>query len=102
MIRRPPRSTLFPYTTLFRSLQRETEHTVQQFFGEAEIADSQLQMIFACCHPALKEEDQVALTLKTVSGFGVAEIAHALLTNEARSEEHTSELQSRLHLVCRL
>jgi predicted RNA polymerase sigma factor len=40
-------------------------------------------MIFACCHPSLKEEDQVALTLKTVSGFGVAEIAHALLTNEA-------------------
>jgi RNA polymerase sigma-70 factor (ECF subfamily) len=64
-------------------LQRETEQTVQQFFGEAEIADSQLQMIFACCHPALKEEDQVALTLKTVSGFGVTEIAHALLTNEA-------------------
>jgi RNA polymerase sigma-70 factor (ECF subfamily) len=68
---------------LASELQRETEHTVQQFFGEAEIADSQLQMIFACCHPALKEEDQVALTLKTVSGFGVTEIAHALLTNEA-------------------
>jgi RNA polymerase sigma-70 factor (ECF subfamily) len=68
---------------LASELQRETEHTVQHFFGEAEIADSQLQMIFACCHPALKEEDQVALTLKTVSGFGVTEIAHALLTNEA-------------------
>ncbi|WP_205514482.1 RNA polymerase sigma factor [Longitalea arenae] len=68
---------------LATELQQETEHTVQQFFGEAEIADSQLRMIFACCHPSLKEEDQVALTLKTVSGFGVAEIAHALLTNEA-------------------
>jgi RNA polymerase sigma factor (sigma-70 family) len=68
---------------LASELQRETEHTVQHFFGEAEIADSQLQMIFACCHPDLKEEDQVALTLKTVSGFGVTEIAHALLTNEA-------------------
>ena len=68
---------------LASELQQETEHTVQQFFGEAEIADSQLRMIFACCHPTLKEEDQVALTLKTVSGFGVAEIAHALLTNEA-------------------
>lgn len=64
-------------------LQQETEHTVQQFFGEAEIADSQLRLIFACCHPSLKEEDQVALTLKTASGFGVAEIARALLTNEA-------------------
>jgi RNA polymerase sigma factor (sigma-70 family) len=68
---------------LANELQHETEHTVQQFFSEAEIADSQLRMIFACCHPALKEEDQVALTLKTVSGFGVAEIAHALLSNEA-------------------
>jgi RNA polymerase sigma-70 factor (ECF subfamily) len=68
---------------LAHELQQETEHTVQQFFSEAEIADSQLRMIFACCHPALKEEDQVALTLKTVSGFGVTEIAHALLTNEA-------------------
>ena len=68
---------------LASELQRETEHTVQHFFGEAEIADSQLQMIFACCHPALKEEDQVALTLKTVSGFGVTEIAHALFSNEA-------------------
>jgi RNA polymerase sigma-70 factor (ECF subfamily) len=63
-------------------LQQEAENTVQQFFSETEIADSQLRMIFACCHPALKEEDQVALTLKTVSGFGVPEIAHALLTNE--------------------
>nr|WP_242696181.1 sigma-70 family RNA polymerase sigma factor [Longitalea luteola] len=68
---------------LATELQQETENTVQQFFGEAEIGDSQLRMIFACCHPSLKEEDQVALTLKTVSGFGVAEIAHALLTNEA-------------------
>jgi RNA polymerase sigma factor (sigma-70 family) len=64
-------------------LLQETENTVGQFFSETEIADSQLRMMFACCHPSLKEEDQVALTLKTVSGFGVAEIAHALMTNEA-------------------
>lgn len=64
-------------------LLQETEHTVGQFFSETEIADSQLRMIFACCHPSLKEEDQLALTLKTVSGFGVGEIAHALMTNEA-------------------
>ena len=66
-----------------QQLQYETENTVQQFFSETEIADSQLRMIFACCHPSLKEEDQVALTLKTVSGFGAGEIAHALFTNEA-------------------
>jgi len=68
---------------LAHQLEQETANTVQQFFSEAEIADSQLRMIFACCHPALKEEDQVALTLKTVAGFGIAEIARALVTNEA-------------------
>ena len=63
-------------------LGNETENTVQQFFLDTEISDSQLRMIFACCHPSLKEEDQIALTLKIISGFGVAEIARALITNE--------------------
>jgi RNA polymerase sigma factor (sigma-70 family) len=65
-----------------QQLQEEAASAVEQFFSENEIADSQLQMIFACCHPLLKQEDQVAFTLKTVSGFGVAEIARALLTSE--------------------
>ncbi|HEY0610560.1 MAG TPA: sigma-70 family RNA polymerase sigma factor [Chitinophaga sp.] len=64
-------------------LRHTTESTVRQLFLDTEITDSQLRMIFACCHPALKEEDQIALTLKTVSGFGTAEIARALVTNEA-------------------
>lgn len=55
---------------------------VEQLFLDSEIADSQLRMIFACCHPLLKEEDQIALTLKTISGFSTAEIARALVTNE--------------------
>lgn len=63
-------------------LQHTAESTVRQLFLDTEITDSQLRMIFACCHPALKEEDQIALTLKTVSGFGTAEIARALVTNE--------------------
>jgi len=64
-------------------LQLETDNTIEQFFLDTEIADSQLQLIFACCHPSLKEEDQVALTLKTISGFSVAEIAKALLAQES-------------------
>ena len=64
-------------------LRSDTEHTIEQFFLDTEIADSQLRMIFTCCHPALNPEDQVALTLKTVSGFGVQEIAKALVSNEA-------------------
>ncbi len=55
--------------------------TVNEMFLDDEIADSQLRMIFTCCHPALSPELQIALTLRTLSGFGIPEIAHALLTN---------------------
>lgn len=64
-------------------LQSGTEQAVSQFFLDTEIADSQLRMIFACCHPSLNPEDQVALTLKIISGFGVQEIAKALESNES-------------------
>ena len=55
----------------------------EEFFHSQEIADSQLQLVFACCHPSLSADDQLAFTLKTVSGFGSTEIAKALLTSEA-------------------
>src|SRR5687768_17692206 len=85
MIRRPPRSTLFPYTTLFRSNQvlepgetvpvrpswRNTNGSAQTFSG----------------------------TLTDITGPAGATYT---ITDGVRSEEHTSELQSRLHLVCRL
>lgn len=64
-------------------IQSDTEQVIGEFFLDTEIADSQLRMIFTCCHPALNPEDQIALTLKTVSGFGVSEIAKALVSNEA-------------------
>ncbi len=54
---------------------------------DSEIADSQLRMIFACCNPALTSEAQIALTLKTLCGFSVAEIASAFLSNEATIEK---------------
>src|SRR4029077_15750243 len=53
-----------------------------QLFLDSEIEDSQLRMIFACCHPHLARENQLALTLKALCGFGNSEIAHALLVNE--------------------
>jgi len=64
-------------------LQTGTEAAIQQFFLDTEIADSQLRMIFTCCHPALNTEDQIALTLKTVSGLSASEIAKALVSNDA-------------------
>jgi RNA polymerase sigma-70 factor (ECF subfamily) len=51
-------------------------------FLEDEIEDDQLRMMFACCHPSLTPESQIALTLKTLCGFGTAEIARAFLSNE--------------------
>jgi RNA polymerase sigma factor (sigma-70 family) len=73
-----------------RYLQNQTQKIsgeaytlIDHFFLDTEVSDSQLQMMFACCHPALSSEDQIALTLKTVSGFGVNEIAKALVTNGA-------------------
>jgi len=56
--------------------------TVNEMFLDGEIADSQLRMIFTCCHPALSPEMQIPLTLRTLSGFGIQEIANALLTNK--------------------
>src|SRR3712207_7329819 len=86
MIRRPPRSTLFPYTTLFRS---EQEVDVRR----PEVADRGLrdQRTDGAVH-----RDAVAL------GRDGAHAVGAVLARGVRSEEHTSELQSRQYLVCRL
>jgi RNA polymerase sigma factor (sigma-70 family) len=57
--------------------------TINELFLENEIKDDQLRMIFTCCHPAMPVEAQLALTLKTLCGFSVNEIARAFLTSEA-------------------
>src|SRR3989449_2925255 len=84
MIRRPPRSTLFPYTTLFRSNMAGDE-VVPIELGHIAKASAKL---------GPKAE---YLLVREAAGYG-----HAAVVQTVRSEEHTSELQSRLHLVCRL
>src|SRR2546422_8450202 len=79
MIRRPPRSTLFPYTTLFRSQRREQRSR----HGRIGLRER-----------GLAGRDALRL-------FPRSRLAQVRL-ERLRSEEHTSELQSRLHLVCRL
>ena len=54
--------------------------TFDDLFSEHEVQDDQLRMIFTSCHPALSKDSQVALTLKTLCGFSIAEIAHAFFT----------------------
>jgi len=55
---------------------------IDELFLDHEIKDSQLRMIFACCSPQINTESQVALTLKTLCGFSIKEIARAFVTNE--------------------
>src|SRR2546429_2159246 len=89
MIRRPPRSTLFPYTTLFRSDARARVSYLQR------LGVSHLYL-----SPVL------AARPGSTHGYDVADPTHVSEElggmDAFRSEEHTSELQSRLHLVCRL
>ena len=54
---------------------------VDQWLGEDQLPDSLLRMMFVCCHPSLERKTQLALTLKTLCGFGVSEIARGLLLN---------------------
>src|SRR2546422_7214180 len=93
MIRRPPRSTLFPYTTLFRSLPVRDAHHVEMvdrsrpgrhvWKDDRPLGVGEELVVAACPLPALL-------------------VPLRQMTKLHRSEEHTSELQSRLHLVCRL
>src|SRR5260370_27965902 len=93
MIRRPPRSTLFPYTTLFRSraLCRRIEALCQ--------AVERLAATPAGVH---LEVQRVLTSLETARHALWAAQPARLCSHHARSEEHTSELQSHLNLVCRL
>jgi len=64
--------------------------------AETSLEDDELAMIFACCHPALPRDTRVALTLKTVGGFGVAEIARAFLTNDTTIAQRLVRAKRRL------
>jgi RNA polymerase sigma factor (sigma-70 family) len=68
---------------IIRLMEEEGSTPESVIFPEQEIADDRLRMMFVCCHPLIAPDAQAALALKTLCGFGVAEIAGALLTTEA-------------------
>src|SRR2546430_13040155 len=89
MIRRPPRSTLFPYTTLFRSrldlaLRREDEHLLIEEVGAEGL------------------DELAGVRVFLVRVHQLPDPVEQLMDAHERSEEHTSELQSQSNLVCRL
>src|SRR3712207_6867140 len=95
MIRRPPRSTLFPYTTLFRSLPswRWTASWIVSRQGSRRCMES------SGSGASSSASASVAVRIVTLFRSGGA---NATEDGDGRSEEHTSELQSRQYLVCRL
>src|SRR3712207_7332407 len=94
MIRRPPRSTLFPYTTLFRSLYWYPKPTSGLFLkGGVGIGG------YSADAGPLGDESDSGIALHGGLGYDVRVGRNLSIT---RSEEHTSELQSRQYLVCRL
>src|SRR3712207_7995792 len=95
MIRRPPRSTLFPYTTLFRSSRVTTSSALSCRFAAASRSES-WSTVVALASGAVT----VGLAISHARAVAAIEALWAEATD--RSEEHTSELQSRQYLVCRL
>src|SRR3712207_7746745 len=89
MIRRPPRSTLFPYTTLFRSHHRRSLHHALLVERRGERGQYRLAHPRGPASPPLRHDH-------------VHRLRGDVLRRLVRSEEHTSELQSRQYLVCRL
>src|SRR3712207_7986542 len=91
MIRRPPRSTLFPYTTLFRSITAFP--VLARILTDQGLSRTELGVLALTC--AAVGDATAWCLLAFVTGVARAQVA-------GRSEEHTSELQSRQYLVCRL
>src|SRR2546427_5830559 len=102
MIRRPPRSTLFPYTTLFRSGFAQRFHgTLRIHLGDAVKLrfEAALKKEIAEAFDEFFEVDGVG---RLADVFAVPDEFHIPIFLQSRSEEHTSELQSQSNLVCRL
>ena len=103
MIRRPPRSTLFPYTTLFRSVHHRVDRAI---FKPARRGDPQTRgaVLEAPIGEDRRPEARIPETAIGVDGRGTDGRERLQVMDHAadRSEEHTSELQSLTNLVCRL
>src|SRR5687768_17729044 len=99
-MRRPPRSTLFPYTTLFRSrvMLEHPVHRIEQTNDEV-IIDRSLCARLAICAVPLSLANRIQYDPPLPA---LRDQLSQRVPMGSRSEEHTSELQSRLHLVCRL
>src|SRR2546430_17648906 len=102
MIRRPPRSTLFPYTTLFRSTPTDSKEAGALWKRQA-LDESLVDGHALACGDFLGiGRDQIVVGWRAMNKPGVKVGIKLFTPLDARSEEHTSELQSQSNIVCRL
>lgn len=80
-----------------RLMDRDGAAPDEAIFSEDEISDDRLRLMFACCHPAIPAEAQVALALKTLCGFSVEEIGHAFLTTDAAIAKRLTRAKQKIH-----
>src|SRR5690348_17907799 len=101
MLRRPPRSTLFPYTTLFRSLKLSDGSSVNVDF---KIGSKYIEVLDS--DEDVRKFEKIRSENPSMNLIGIGKSNYGAkvtdLKSITRSEEHTSELQSPVHLVCRL
>jgi RNA polymerase sigma-70 factor (ECF subfamily) len=90
---------------VFQNKQAEIIHLMDRdgatpdeaIFSEDEISDDRLRLMFVCCHPVIPAEAQVALALKTLCGFSVAEISHAFLTTDAAIAKRLTRAKQKIN-----
>src|SRR4051812_21561017 len=81
---------------IIHAIERQLPDSDQQILSDQEITDDRLRLMFVCCHPQIPQDDQVALALKTLCGFGVGEIARAFLTTDAATAKRLTRAKQKI------
>ena len=82
---------------IVRLMDRDGTAPDEAIFSEDEISDDRLRLMFVCCHPVIPAEAQVTLALKTLCGFGIAEIGHAFLTTQAAVAKRLTRAKQKIN-----
>jgi RNA polymerase sigma factor (sigma-70 family) len=81
---------------IIQAIERQLPDSEQYVLSDDAITDDRLRLMFVCCHPQIPQDDQVALALKTLCGFGVSEIARAFLTTDAATAKRLTRAKQKI------
>jgi RNA polymerase sigma factor (sigma-70 family) len=96
VLRRDSKSFSLPTSGFTQNFDQIAEEELDRFFLPHEVEDSQLKLLLCCCHPGFSERNQVILTLNILCGFGIAEIAVALLMQEETVKKALARMKAEL------